>query len=73
VHRNVIGLITFDLVLRFIVAGMNGVTFELDLGCDHFNDPAADATGFRIPTYEITLAKLPLGHGISLSSPIVSM
>jgi hypothetical protein len=41
-HRDVIGLIALDLVLRIILAGMNGVTFERDPGRDDSGDPAAD-------------------------------
>ena len=62
VHRNVIGLITLDLVLRFILAGMNRVSLELDSGCDHSRDPAADAAGFRIPAHMAALAESPLRH-----------
>lgn len=65
VHRDVIGLIALDLVLRFIVRGMNRITLELNLGCDYFNNLAADAAGFRIPTDVITLVKPPLGNRIS--------
>ena len=60
-----IGLITLDLVLRLIIAGMDGVTFELGFGCDHVNDLAADAASFRIPTHVITLAKPPLCRRLS--------
>lgn len=48
-----VGLVTFDFVLRLVLAGTRDVAFELDLRSDHFDDRASDATGFRIPTHVI--------------------
>jgi hypothetical protein len=53
VHCDVIRFVAFDLVLRFIVACMNLVPFELDLGRYHLCNRAADAPGFRVPTHVI--------------------
>jgi hypothetical protein len=36
VPRDVIGLIALDLILRIILAGMNGITFERDPGRDDY-------------------------------------
>jgi hypothetical protein len=58
----VIGRIAFDLVLRLIRAGMNGVSLELNRGCDNFRNLAAYAAGFRIPTYMIALLEPPFRH-----------
>jgi hypothetical protein len=65
-HGNVIGLVTFYLVLRFILAGMNRVALELDRGSDHPRDSAADAAGFRTPTYMIALGEPSPRHLIRL-------
>ena len=49
-HRNVIRFVALNLVLRLILARMNLVAFELDLGGDFPYDRAAHSAGLRIPT-----------------------
>ena len=63
-HRDVIGLIALDLVLRIILAGMNCVAFERDPGSNDSSDPAADSAGFRVPAHVITPAEAFLSHPI---------
>jgi hypothetical protein len=63
-HRDVIGLIAFDLVLRIILAGMNRVAFERDPGSNDSGDPAADPAGFRIPAHVISPFEALLSHPI---------
>lgn len=36
VHRQVVGFVALDQVLRLLLRGVNGVPFELDLGRDFF-------------------------------------
>ena len=52
-HRDVIGLIALDLVLRIILARMNRVAFERDPGRNDSGDPTADSAGFRVPAHVI--------------------
>jgi hypothetical protein len=63
-HRDVIGLIAFDLVLGIILARMNRVAFEPDPGSNDSGDPAADSAGFRIPARVISPLEPLLGHSI---------
>jgi hypothetical protein len=63
-HRDVIGLIAFDLVLRIILARMNCVAFERDPGSNDSGDPAADSAGFRIPAHVISPLEALLSHSI---------
>jgi hypothetical protein len=63
-HRDVIGLIAFDLVLRIILARMNRVAFERDPGSNDSGDPAADSAGFRIPAHVISPLEALLSHSI---------
>ena len=46
VHRDVIGLVALDLVLRFISARVMDVSFVMDIQCVHLDDRAADMSGF---------------------------
>ncbi len=48
-----VGLVTLDLVLRFILAGVSGVAFEFGLRGDDFDYLAGDAAGFRVPSHVI--------------------
>jgi hypothetical protein len=70
-HRDVIGLIALDLVLRFILAGMNRVTFKRDSGRDDSGDPAAHPTGFRVPAHVISPPEAFLSHLIPLYAGMV--
>ena len=65
VHRDVIGRIALDLILRIIPAGMNGVTFEPDPGRDDSGDPAADPPGFGVPAHVISPSEAFLSHSIA--------
>ena len=62
VHSNVIGLVTSDFILRFILAGVNRVSPELRASRDHTNDSTANAARFRIPAHVIALAERSFGH-----------
>lgn len=65
-HCDVLRRVTFDLVLRFVQARMDGVPFELNPGRDHSNNRPANVAGFRIPPHMIALAERPLRHYILL-------
>lgn len=45
-HREVVGCIAFDLVLRIILGRMNRVAFERDPGSNDSGDPAAHSASF---------------------------
>jgi hypothetical protein len=70
-HRDVIGIIALDLVLRFILAGMNRVAFERDPGRDDSGNPAADPPGFRVPAHVISPLEAFLSHSIPLYAGMV--
>lgn len=57
-HCDVIRLVAFDLVVRFILGCMNLVAFELNLGRYDVCNRAADVTGLRIPTNVIANLEL---------------
>jgi len=63
-HRDVIGLIAFDLVLRIILARMNRVAFERDPGSNDFGDPTADSAGLRVPAHVISPLEVCLNHSM---------
>lgn len=60
VHRDMVSLIAFDLILWFVVASVNRVSLEFDRGCDHANDPTVHAASLRIPTHVIARAESTL-------------
>ena len=70
-HRDVIGLIAFDLVLRIILARMNRIAFERDPGSNDSGDLAADSTGFRVPAHVISPPEAFLSHLIPLYAAMV--
>jgi len=76
-HRNVVRFVALDLVLRFILACVNLIPFELNLGGDHLCNLAADVTGFRVPTDVIAnlevLRSLLSGHCLSPYSSLSSV
>ena len=45
-HRDVIGFVALDLILRLIVAGMVGIALVLDVAFMDLHDRAADTTSF---------------------------
>ena len=53
VHRDVIRLVTFDLVLWIILGAATHVPFVFGVMRMHVDDPSRDVTGFRIPTHMI--------------------
>ena len=48
-HRDVIGFVTRDLILRIIPGGVMRIAFVIDVLRVHLYDPAGDLTGFGIP------------------------
>src|SRR5215470_6781345 len=60
VHRDVVGLVALDFVLRVILAGVMRVPFVIDISGMHFDNLAADAAGLRVPGHMI--ADLEFGH-----------
>jgi hypothetical protein len=70
-HRDMIGLVALDLVLRFILAGMNCVAFKRDVARDDPGDPAADPSGFRVPAHVISPPESFRGHSIFLYADMV--
>jgi hypothetical protein len=54
VHRDMIGLVALDLVLRVILAGVDRVTLKRNSGRNDSGDAAADTAGLRIPTHVIS-------------------
>src|SRR5262249_10963760 len=65
VQGNVIGLVAFDLVLRFVLAGVVDVSFVVHVLCMHLDDFPADPAGLRIPAY--TVAHLESSRHVSIS------
>lgn len=55
---NMIGLVTFDLVLRILSGSMMRITFVSKVGSVHFYDSAGDSAGLRVPAYMIPHFKL---------------
>jgi hypothetical protein len=53
VHRDVIGLIALDFILRIIRAGVMSVSLVIGVSCMDLDDPAADMTGFGVPRHVI--------------------
>jgi hypothetical protein len=49
VHRDVVGLVALDLVLRIVVAGVTRMAFMVNIPGMYLDDPAADIAGFRVP------------------------
>jgi hypothetical protein len=62
VHRDMIGLVALDLVLRVILAGVDRVTLKRDSGRNDSGDAAADTAGLRIPTHVISALETRLCH-----------
>lgn len=53
VHRDVVGLLAFELVLRIFRCRVDRVSFELDLRTNDANDFSRDASCFGVPTHTI--------------------
>jgi len=53
-HRDVIGLVTLNLVLRVIDAASVSVTFVLHIFCVHLNDFALHVARLRVPTHVVS-------------------
>jgi hypothetical protein len=71
VHRDMIGPVAFDLILRFFLTGMNRITFERDRGGYDFGDPAAYTPGFRVPTHVIASLETFPRHLIPLNGSVI--
>src|SRR5712692_10097864 len=54
VQGDVIGLIAFDFVLRFVLAGVVDVSFVVHVLRMHLDDFPADPPSLRIPAYTVT-------------------
>ena len=59
VQSHVIGLITFDLVLRVVLARMMDITFVVHLARMHLHDTTTDPASFGIPTYVVADFEFP--------------
>src|SRR6266566_3154596 len=54
VQGNVIGLVAFDFVLGFVLAGVVDVSFVVHVLCMHLDDSPADPPSLGIPAYTVT-------------------
>src|SRR6266481_1583139 len=54
VQGNVIGLVAFDFVLGFVLAGVVDVSFVIHVRRMHLDDFPADPPSLRIPAYTVT-------------------
>jgi uncharacterized membrane protein SpoIIM required for sporulation len=71
VQRDVIALVTFDLILRLILAGVMGVAFVSNVLRVLFNDRSADMPRLRVPRHVIADLQV-LYHGSFTSVAIRS-
>ena len=53
VHRDVVGLIALDLILRLIFASVVRVPFVVDVSGVHLDNRPADVTRLRVPAHMI--------------------
>src|SRR5262245_18518011 len=53
VQGDVVGLVALDLVLRVVLARMVDVSLPIHVFRMHLDDPAADASGLRVPAHMI--------------------
>jgi len=65
VHRDVIGLIAFDFILRIIRAGVVRMSLVIYISCMHLNDLAADASCFGVPGHVVADFELFRHGGLS--------
>src|SRR6266481_5684881 len=54
VQGDVSGLVAFDFVLGFVLAGVVDVSFVVHVLCMHLDEFPADPPGLRIPAYPVT-------------------
>jgi hypothetical protein len=52
-HRDMVRLVAFNFILRFIRIGMMRVSLVVDVLCMDLNDPAADSSGLGIPAHAV--------------------
>jgi len=64
VHRNMVGLIAFDFVLRIVHGGVMRVSLVIDVSCMYLDDLARDVPGLGVPGYVIADFEF-MGHGLS--------
>src|SRR5262249_38802550 len=50
---DMVGLVAFDFVLRFVLARVVDVSFVIDVLCMHLDDSPADPPGLRVPAYTV--------------------
>lgn len=53
VHRNMVGLVALNLVLRLIGTGVVGVSFVVHVFAMHLDDSAADVASLGIPRHMV--------------------
>jgi hypothetical protein len=71
-HRNVVGLLAFDFVLRLVLGGVVGVALVIGIAGMDLDDLAPDASGLGIPGHAIADFKL-LAHLYSNELRAVAM
>lgn len=52
-HRDMVGLVAFDFILRFIRVGVMCVPFVVDVLHMDLDDPATDTSGLGIPAHVV--------------------
>src|SRR5262245_1172776 len=68
VQGDVVGLLALDLVLRVVLARMVDVSLPVHVFRMHLDDPAADASGLRVPGHMI--AHLELFRHAPIAPPL---
>ena len=63
VHRDVVGLVALDFILRFIRARMMGIALVIHVAGMHTDDRSADVPGLGVPSDVITDPESPV-HGV---------
>src|SRR5262245_3011511 len=66
VQGDVLGLVALDLVLRVVLARMVDVSLPIHVFRIHLDDPAADASGLRVPAHMIAQLE-PFRHASTCS------
>jgi hypothetical protein len=52
-HRDMVRLVAFDFILRFIRVGMMRVSLVVDVLCMDLNNPAVGTSGLGIPAHVV--------------------
>jgi hypothetical protein len=53
-HRDMVGLVALDLVLRFFIARVMGITFPKNVFGMHLGDFSTDMASLRVPRYVVS-------------------